>query len=64
MEKKTIHVTPAKSNNNIKGEGDKLARLVEYLEAIKDDAFTGYIKINYSQGKIGRIEKFEEILRR
>ncbi len=62
MEKKTSPVTRSKGNGQV--EGDKHAKLVEYLKSVKDDAFTGYIKINYSQGNIGRIEKFEEILRR
>ena len=26
--------------------------------------FTGYIKLNFSQGAIGRIEKYEEILKK
>jgi hypothetical protein len=42
----------------------KLERLIEYLQNGKCSQFTGYIKINFSQGHIGRIEKFEEILRK
>ena len=42
---------------------DKLETLVKYLRHIEDQDFTGYIKINFSQGSIGRIEKFEEILK-
>jgi hypothetical protein len=42
----------------------KLERLIEYLQNGKRDKFTGYIKINFSQGHIGRIEKFEEILKK
>ncbi len=50
------------------GEGrrespSKLKRLFEYLRDLKEAGFTGYIKINYSQGQIGRVEKFEEILK-
>jgi hypothetical protein len=30
---------------------------------MNEKEFTGYIKINFSQGGIGRIEKYEEILR-
>ena len=41
----------------------KLAMLVQYLEEIGENKFTGYIKINFSQGSVGRIEKFEEILK-
>jgi hypothetical protein len=42
----------------------KLERLIEYLQNGECSKFTGYIKINFSQGHIGRIEKFEEILRK
>jgi hypothetical protein len=41
----------------------RMKRLVEYLETTKEQKFTGYIKINFSQGGISRIEKFEEILK-
>ena len=42
---------------------DKYARLVEVISDLIDNEFTGHLKINFSQGGIGRIEKFEEILR-
>ena len=41
---------------------DKLQRLIDYLLAANDQKFTGYIKVNFTQGSIGRIERFEEIL--
>ena len=41
---------------------EKLQRLINYLETVNDQKFTGYIKVNFSQGAIGRIERFEEIL--
>jgi hypothetical protein len=44
-------------------KGEKLARIVELMKTLADEKFTGYIKVNYSQGGIGRIEKFEEILK-
>lgn len=44
-------------------KGAKFTKLIDYLNALKGNGFTGYIKINFSQGSIGRIEKFEEILR-
>ena len=50
-----------KSNN---GTPAKLKALIEHLYSLKDGKFTGYIKVNYSQGAIARIEKFEEILRK
>ncbi len=43
---------------------DKLNILSGLLQTLKDDGFTGYIKINFTQGSIGRVEKFEEILKR
>lgn len=44
-------------------QGAKFKRLVEVLQDMIDREFTGHVKINFSQGGIGRIEKFEEILR-
>lgn len=41
----------------------KFDKVIDYLREIHGDQFTGYIKINYSQGNIGRIERFEEILK-
>ena len=46
-----------------KGSSEKLPRLLEIIRVLADEKFTGYIKVNFSQGGIGRIEKFEEILR-
>lgn len=48
---------------NQKGKRTKFQRLVNYLAELKDNEFTGYIKINYTEGNIGRTEKFEEILK-
>ena len=45
---------------------NKMSRLVDLVNAIQEmneKEFTGYIKINFTQGGIGRIEKYEEILR-
>ncbi len=64
MEENTIRTIRRKKNNNSYGATGKYEKLVEYLKGIRDEEFTGYIKVNYSQGNIGRIEKFEEILRR
>ena len=41
----------------------KLKRLLEVMKVLVEDKFTGYIKVNFSQGGIGRVEKFEEILK-
>jgi len=45
-------------------KSDKLKELYEYLASIRSENFTGYIKVNFTQGNIGRVEKFEEILRK
>ena len=45
-------------------KSDKLRQLFDYLLSIKDEEFTGYIKVNFTQGNVGRVEKFEEILKR
>lgn len=41
----------------------KLEKLKEVMHAMVDEEFTGHVKINFSQGGVGRIEKFEEILK-
>lgn len=43
-------------------KSDKFSRLVELLNGLNQGKFTGYVKINYSQGSIARVEKFEEVL--
>ena len=42
----------------------KFQKVIEYLASVPEQKFTGYIKINYSQGSIGRVERFEEILKK
>jgi FKBP-type peptidyl-prolyl cis-trans isomerase 2 len=39
---------------------DKLKRLGETIRTLMEGEFSGYIKINFSQGSLGRIEKSEE----
>ena len=41
----------------------KLKLLQNEMESLLESGFTGYVKINFSQGSIGRVEKFEEILK-
>jgi hypothetical protein len=41
----------------------KLEKLIEVMSGLVHNEFTGHLKINFSQGGIGRVEKFEEILR-
>jgi len=40
---------------------DKHERLFEMIRFLTDREFTGYIKVNFTQGGIGRIEKLEEL---
>ena len=54
---KNNHITP------IRAKSDKLADLLEHLDKLKKRKFTGYIKINFTQGTLARIEQFEEILK-
>jgi hypothetical protein len=39
---------------------NRVKKLTETLMMLLKGEFTGYIKINFSQGSIGRVEKFEE----
>lgn len=41
----------------------KLEKLKAVMQSMVDEEFTGHVKINFSQGGVGRIEKFEEILK-
>ena len=41
----------------------RFSDLMNVIQEMNEKEFTGYIKINFSQGGIGRIEKYEEILR-
>jgi len=47
----------------MKPKADKLDQLIEAMGRMIADEFTGHLKINFSQGGIGRVEKFEEILK-
>lgn len=40
---------------------DRMTRLIEAIRKLIEGEFTGYVKINFSQGSLGRIEKFEEL---
>ena len=42
---------------------EKLEKLVSVMTCLMGAEFTGHIKVNFSQGSIGRVEKFEEILK-
>lgn len=43
---------------------EKNARIAELLKKLKNDGFTGFIRISYDLGGIKRIEKNEEILKK
>lgn len=40
---------------------EKHERLFEMIRGLSSDEFTGYLKVNFTQGAIGRIEKLEEL---
>lgn len=42
---------------------EKMEKLIEVMSRLITEEFTGHLKINFSQGGIGRVEKFEEILK-
>jgi hypothetical protein len=55
-----------KGSTRSKPLSDRVNRMVDLVHALQEmneREFTGYIKINFTQGGIGRIEKYEEILR-
>lgn len=39
---------------------DRMKKLTEAIANLIDEEFSGYIKINFSQGSLGRVEKSEE----
>ncbi len=40
---------------------DRMKKLTEAIGSLIEEEFSGYIKINFSQGSLGRVEKSEEI---
>jgi len=42
---------------------DAVDRLVAVIKDLAAQKFTGYLKLNFSQGSLARVEKFEEILK-
>jgi hypothetical protein len=42
----------------------RLKQLIDTMVGLIENQFTGSLKINFSQGSIGRVEKFEEILKK
>ena len=47
-----------------KKKTDKLTKLWSVINGLISSEFTGYLKLNFTQGAIGKIEKFEEILKK
>ncbi|MEA5115083.1 MAG: hypothetical protein VB050_13760 [Geobacteraceae bacterium] len=43
---------------------EKKEKIIDLLNDLKEIQFTGFIRINFSQGGITRIEKNEEILKK
>jgi hypothetical protein len=43
---------------------EKAKKIIEVIKALMEKKFTGYIKVHFSRGSVGRIEKFEEILKK
>jgi hypothetical protein len=41
----------------------KMKTVIELLDQLEKNGFTGFIRINYSQGGITKVEKNEEILK-
>jgi len=40
---------------------DRTKRLIETIRTLMEGEFSGHIKINFTQGSIGRVEKHEEL---
>jgi len=55
-----VVVPRERAGNGAKGP-ERLEPLTELMDTLMRSAFTGYLKINFSQGGISRVEKFEEI---
>jgi len=43
---------------------EKLTNVVELIKNLSEVKFTGHIKINFTGGLIGKVETFEEILKK
>jgi len=42
---------------------DKFTKIISVIRELIESKFTGYIKVNFTDGNIGRVEKYEEILK-
>ena len=43
---------------------DKVKKILDVIKSLMEKKFTGYLKVNFHRGQVGRIEKFEEILKK
>ncbi|MHC1729285.1 MAG: hypothetical protein AB9866_25350 [Syntrophobacteraceae bacterium] len=55
---------PVEIKDKEQQRAERLSKLWSVIDGLMDKNFTGYIKLNFTQGSIGRIEKFEEILKK
>ena len=39
---------------------DRMKRLTEAIKTLMEEEFSGYLKINFSQGSLGRVDKSQE----
>ena len=44
-------------------QSDKYMQLCAYIEENRKRGLTGHIKVNFNQGNICKVEKYEEVLR-
>lgn len=60
--KKPVAVLASREQGSVPDEApDKLESLTGLMGTLMQGEFTGYLKINFSQGGVSRVEKFEEI---
>jgi len=50
-----------KKSVNVRLAMDRMKRLIDTIRMLMEGEFCGYIKINFSQGTLGRIDKSEEL---
>jgi hypothetical protein len=43
---------------------EELGKIIDMINALIGKRFTGYVRINFTCGIIGSVEKFEEILKK
>ena len=60
-DKKNLIVYPSSTEGTEKTT--KYQRLIEYLAVLGNDRFTGHLKIHFSEGAIGKTEKYEVVLK-